>query len=374
MENMMYGLFWTISLLISGAGTWLWVKLLLRVDPTWNAKEHKWGQYIFAGVLSIFVAYIFYFLGFMIWGSFNSVYPAANDFWFYILVNGPAEEWGKFLVFWLLAVGFGKVKEPRDGVLVAMMVALGFSFWENISYILMGGLSSVPVRVLWASSGHMAYAAVWGYFGGQMILEPPEGKGFRKYRYLFSAVFVMSFVHGMFNFLSSWVSGGAAFTLDLVVYVVTLIVLTQVLGVPSAYKQFPVKDASSAIPIINAALKRDPQNKILKRRLGFYYLALGREREAFRAWSTIPRMKRDAYLDSWISVLNARRGLHMGAAYRGRNDDLEKHLTRMSGKALELFKKRLSFYLKGEALRWIRRVCCSSAAVGAPSQAVRYAR
>ncbi|MCK5735984.1 MAG: PrsW family intramembrane metalloprotease, partial [Spirochaetaceae bacterium] len=239
------------------------------------------------------------------------------------------------------------VKEPRDGVLVAMVVALGFSFWENISYILYFGPESIPTRIFWASSGHMAYAAVWGYFAGQMILEPPEGRGFRKYRYLIASVFTMSFIHGMFNFLATWVSGGAGFFIDLLVYIVTLIILAEVLKIPSAYRQFPVKDAAIAIPAIRDALKRDPYNTLLKRRLGFYELALGKKKEAFRIWTTIPRASRDAYLNAWITVLSSR---------RGRSNELEKYLVRMSPKTRDLFRKRLVFYLKSEARPWIQRL------------------
>jgi RsiW-degrading membrane proteinase PrsW (M82 family) len=270
----MYHLFWMISAIISFAGARLWVKVLVKTDPTWKAKEHRWGLYIFAGVLSIFVALVFYLILTLIWQPLLfSHYEAADDFWYSILVNGPAEEWAKFFVFWFLASALGKVKEPRDGVLVAMMVALGFSFWENIRYILTFGPSSIANRVLWASSGHMAYAAIWGYFGGQVILEPPEGKGILKYRYVIAAVFSISFIHGLFNFLVSWVGSGAAFVIDLLIYVATLIILTEVLRLPSAYRQFTVKDTAIAIPAITEALKGDPKNITLKRRLGFYHLA-----------------------------------------------------------------------------------------------------
>lgn len=357
MESLRSTIIWLLSAAVSFAGARLWVKVLMKADPTWKAKEHRWGQYIFAGVLSIFLALVFYFiLGLIWWPMFYSFYPAADDFWYAILVNGPAEEWAKFLVFWAVATGLGKVKEPRDGVLVAMMVALGFSFWENIRYLIIFGPGSIPARLLWASSGHMAFASVWGYFGGQVILEPPDGKGIRKYRYVIASVFTMSFIHGMFNFLIRWVGSGAGLILDFMVYIVTLILLAEVLRVPSAYRQFPIREASTAIPIIRDAMKRDPNNALLQRRLGFYHLALGQEKEAFRAWMLIPAVKRDAYINAWITVLTSRRGHYTGVTYRDRNNELEKHLVKMSRKSRELLRKRLDFYLKGEARPWLRRI------------------
>ncbi|MDF1569511.1 MAG: hypothetical protein P1P77_15945 [Spirochaetaceae bacterium] len=166
----------------------------------------------------------------------------------------------------------------------------------------------------------------------------------------------MSFVHGLFNFLAGWVGSGAAFVVDLLAYIVTLILLAEVLRVPSAYRQFPVKEAGIAISVIRDALKRDPNNTLLKRRLGFYHLALGQEKEAFRTWLLIPTVKRDAYLDAWISVLSTRRGQYTGVTYRDRNNELEKHLVKMSRKTRDLLKTRLAFYLKADARPWLRRI------------------
>jgi hypothetical protein len=235
-------------------------------------------------------------------------------------------------------------------VLVAMMVALGFSFWENIQYILVYGLSSVPTRVIWASSGHMAYAAIWGYFGGQMILEPPAGGFLSRYRYLLAAVFVTAFIHGLFNFLVSWVSSQAGFFIDLLAYIATLLILMEVCRIPSGYKQFAMKDARKAVPVLRNALKQDPTNPVLKKRLGFYELALGHESESYRLWISIPSQKQDSYLSAWIAVLAARAGLNT------RNGGFNQHIASLATKDLAVLKRRLSFYLKDRAGEWIRRV------------------
>jgi hypothetical protein len=357
MEYLRLCIYWVISAAVSFAGARIWVKVLTNADPTWKAREHKWGQYIFAGVLSILPALLFYFILGSFWQrAIFSPYPAADDFWFYILVNGPAEEGAKFLVFWIIASGLGKVKEPRDGVLVAMLVALGFSFWENIRYILVFGPGVIPARLVWASSGHMAFASIWGYFGGQTILEPPEGRGLCKYRYIAAAVFTSAFIHGMFNFLVTWVGGGAGFMIDLLVYIAALVLLREVLRVPSAYRQFPAQDAAAAVTATRDALKRDPVNLTLRRRLGFYELTLGHEKDALAAWIAIPRIRRDASLDAWITVLESRRGGFTGTACRGRSNDIEKHLARMSRPVRDQLRNRLKFHLKGDALPWIRRI------------------
>lgn len=350
-----YRIFWLISLMISAGGAWLWLKIVTRADPLWKYKGHRWYLYILAGIGSSYLALVFYFMGFFITGGgFYSPYAAADDFWFYLLINGPSEEWAKFIVFWIMAKGFGRVKEPRDGIIVAMMVALGFSLWENVNYLLIFGPRAIPVRLIWASSGHMAYAAIWGYFAGQAILEPPEGGRLMKYRYVLTAVFVVSFVHGLFNFLAGWVSTGAALALDILMYGATLMMLVQVCRVPSAYRAFPYVKSAAAVKAIRSALIRDSGNILLHKRLGFYELFLGREETALASWGKIALTDRGPYLNAWVGILEARRS-------RGRMDrrtagKLERILASMTADSRATLKRRLRFFLKDQGSEWIRRI------------------
>lgn len=349
MSSVSYRITWLVSLFISAGGAWVWLKIVTRADPRWKDKGHRWYLYVIAGIGSLYLSQLFYFLGFLIYGgNLYTPYDAANDLQFYLLINGPSEEWAKFIVFWILARGFKKVKEPRDGVIVAMMVALGFSLWENINYLLIFGPGAIPVRLIWASSGHMAYAAVWGYFSGQAILEPPEGGAVSKYRYVFAAVFVVSFVHGLFNFLSTWVSATAALTVDIVMYVSTLAILVQVCRVPSVYQAFPYEQSSEAVRAIRSALLRDPGNALLYKRLGFYELYLGRESAAISSWKQIKLTDRGPYLNAWLAVLESRAGKERVS--------LERILPSMSVKSRMTFRRRLNFFLKSGAQPWLRRI------------------
>ncbi len=340
---------WLISLFISAGGAWIWLKIVTRADPRWKDKGHRWYLYVLSGIGSLYLARVLYFTGFLVFGrNLYTPYDAANDLQYYLLINGPSEEWAKFIVFWILARGFKRVKEPRDGVLVAMMVALGFSLWENIDYILIYGSGSIPFRLIWASSGHMAFAAVWGYFSGQAILEPPEGGALTKYRYVITAVFVVSFVHGLFNFLVGWVGSGAALALDLIMYVLTLIMLVQVCRVPSAYQAFPYEKSSEAVRAIRSALLRDPTNILLYKRLGYYELYLGRETAALSSWNKIAFTDRGPYLNAWVNILETRRGLGRGS--------FERTLASMTIKSRMTLKRRLKFFLKFDGKPWIQRI------------------
>ena len=53
-----------------------------------------------------------------------------------------------------------------DGVVYAVFVALGFALWENISYVLMYGLSTALVRAVTAVPGHACFGVFMGVWYG----------------------------------------------------------------------------------------------------------------------------------------------------------------------------------------------------------------
>jgi len=342
---------WFASVLISSGGAWIWLKLVTKTDPNWKHKQHRWYLYVISGIGSVYLGIFFYYVGFLITGGgFYSKYAVADDFWFFILINGPAEEWAKFFVFLLLAKGFKKVKEPRDGVLVAMMVALGFSLWENVHYIFTYG--NVATRLLVSSTGHMSYAAIWGYFTGEAILNRRNESWFDRNKNALISVFVLSFIHGFFNFLVTWVSFGAGLLLKSFLYIATLTILYNVCRIPSSYRSFSYEESSEAVRSIRQALKRDNKNPILWKKLGFYELALGHRdnREALDSWKNIEIQKRDPYLNSWICVLTSLTTKNV------ERSGFERHLRSLGLKGRRSFRGRLKYFLKKDASVWIRRI------------------
>ena len=53
-----------------------------------------------------------------------------------------------------------------DGVVYAVFVSLGFALWENISYVLMYGLSTALVRAVTAVPGHACFGVFMGVWYG----------------------------------------------------------------------------------------------------------------------------------------------------------------------------------------------------------------
>lgn len=83
-----------------------------------------------------------------------------------------SEESAKMLV--LLAVVFPRrfFNEPLDGIVYAVLIAMGFATWENIAYADRFGLQTVLLRSLTAVPAHLAFAIVQGYFAGLAKFDP----------------------------------------------------------------------------------------------------------------------------------------------------------------------------------------------------------
>lgn len=77
-----------------------------------------------------------------------------------------SEETAKFLILLLLAYPRKYFNEPLDGIVYAVLVAMGFATVENIVYADRFGLQTTLVRSLTAVPAHLAFAIVQGYYTG----------------------------------------------------------------------------------------------------------------------------------------------------------------------------------------------------------------
>ncbi len=56
--------------------------------------------------------------------------------------------------------------EPYDGIMYAVMVGMGFATFENIMYVMQGGVGLAIARMFTAVPAHGAFGAVMGYYVG----------------------------------------------------------------------------------------------------------------------------------------------------------------------------------------------------------------
>ena len=157
-------------LIVSVATSLIWIKILKTFDDAQGLKSKRTAVsgFFLYGLLSVPLVLLLYAL------AGPLVYPITRDS--AVLENlflvGPVEELGKFLVFYLVAVGSGSIQEPRDGVLHAASVGLAFAVVENVFYSIYG-LELLLYRSMLTTAGHMSYAAIWGFAAGVYLYTRP---------------------------------------------------------------------------------------------------------------------------------------------------------------------------------------------------------
>lgn len=80
-----------------------------------------------------------------------------------LLVVGPVEEFGKYLVVRRWAFRNPAFNEPLDGIIYAAAAALGFASLENFLYLLDNGAWLILVRGPLSTLGHVLFSSLWGY-------------------------------------------------------------------------------------------------------------------------------------------------------------------------------------------------------------------
>lgn len=76
------------------------------------------------------------------------------------------EELLKFLVLRLYVFRGSFFNEPIDGIVYAVLIAMGFATMENFSYASRFGAQTILLRMFTAVPAHLVFAIVQGYFMG----------------------------------------------------------------------------------------------------------------------------------------------------------------------------------------------------------------
>lgn len=106
------------------------------------------------------------------------------------------EELTKFLLLLLLAFPHKFFNEPLDGIVYAVLIAMGFATWENVAYADRFGWPTVIVRALTAVPAHLSFAIVQGYFAGLAKFDAE-----RRTRLLALGLGLAVLLHGLYDLL-----------------------------------------------------------------------------------------------------------------------------------------------------------------------------
>lgn len=87
-----------------------------------------------------------------------------------------------------------------DGIVYSVFVSLGFATYENIMYVLDGGVGTAIARMFTSIPGHTCFAIYMGYYYSKAKLASINGdtNGYKKYTK--RALWVPVILHGLYDF------------------------------------------------------------------------------------------------------------------------------------------------------------------------------
>lgn len=115
-----------------------------------------------------------------------------------------------------------------DGIVYSVFVSLGFATFENIMYVMDGGLSTAILRMFTSVPGHACDAVYMGYFYSlaKKFSLAGDKKSEKKYKRL--ALFVPIMLHGLYDCLISFeesVVGEAVVMLGILLWITFIVAL-----------------------------------------------------------------------------------------------------------------------------------------------------
>lgn len=106
------------------------------------------------------------------------------------------EELFKFLALLIGAFPWRFFNEPMDGIVYAVLVAMGFATTENILYIHRFGAEPLLLRAFTAVPAHLVFGIITGYYIGLAKFNPEK-----RVRLLFSGFILAVLIHGTYDLM-----------------------------------------------------------------------------------------------------------------------------------------------------------------------------
>lgn len=104
------------------------------------------------------------------------------------------EEFFKYQVLTRYAMRHREFDEPMDGIVYGVAASLGFATFENIQYVVDGGMEVAFARALTAVPGHAMMGAIMGYYTGQASFRPEKASRLKRLALLCPVM-----LHGLYD-------------------------------------------------------------------------------------------------------------------------------------------------------------------------------
>jgi RsiW-degrading membrane proteinase PrsW (M82 family) len=172
----------------------LLIRYVSGSDKYPEPSEMLWKTFI-AGFLIVFpVLLVVLPIDYLIQESSLIHSPLALSFSMAFLTAALPEEFFKFMILSKFCARSKHFDEPMDGIVYAAVASLGFATFENILYVLNGGLTLAVARGLTAVPAHASFGIIMGSFYAHAHF---SGK---KPSLLSPAYIIPVILHGFYNF------------------------------------------------------------------------------------------------------------------------------------------------------------------------------
>ena len=111
---------------------------------------------------------------------------------------GLIEESLKWVFIRLIGYNSPEFDQIYDIVVYCVFVSLGFAFFENLFYVLDGGIRIGILRGLLSVPAHAVYGVFMGYFLGRAKMSTIKTK---RFKFIFLSIFVPSILHAIYDYI-----------------------------------------------------------------------------------------------------------------------------------------------------------------------------
>ena len=152
---------------------------------------------LFFGVFSVVPTFI-------LSNVYNSLFPNQNTFFEmlckFIFGVGLIEEFSKFLPAYFVGIKSKDFDDVYDAILYTTFTALCFAGFENILYVLNGGITTAILRFFTAVPGHACWGVIMGLFVG-IAYQYKFNNNMKKYRLnMIYSIIIPALFHGLYDF------------------------------------------------------------------------------------------------------------------------------------------------------------------------------
>lgn len=197
------------------------------------------------GILSCFLVLIVTLIATMIFPILGADHEELNLF--QLLINvfiGIAliEELCKWIISYSISFNNKHCDEVYDMIIHCVFVSLGFAFFENLLYVIDGGIQVGIMRALLAVPGHVCDAIFMGYFLGLAKINYVNNDNKKMYKNISLSILVPTILHGIYDYCLF--AQNAIFIIIFFIFVITMYVLSlkKVKIISTANQRFKYND------------------------------------------------------------------------------------------------------------------------------------